>query len=332
MGGMQRFLSIARASLTACRWYQRGKLDLPSPGVHVSVNRPFVYVSTLKHSHLCYRLDDTIRPGYFDLTPEFSDSAARSCARHLVTEVPNANVALDNNRFVLLTDKNSGSVIGLYQPPTLAYSNASATLFEACLPRSVVRLDRGDIRPPWRRPNPNGRVTGVLTDDIIGACTDGTIFAFAILSQQARHLLRLLQNLIEVKATRSGAHQHTTVKPRSGDIFKVLMNHAPGNQHGDILIRDVDPRHLEQNSQRGQRHKHIDGDLLKGWLDEGGDVEDLVWNDADAEIGALFKDLAFDVDGSWGMRNMGKGKDRQENRQLYRFVRRWMKDVLMPVL
>ncbi|PZD35183.1 MMS1-N domain containing protein [Pyrenophora tritici-repentis] len=325
-------LSIDRFSEPDGRWYQRGKLDLPSPGVHVSVNRPFIYVSTLKHSHLCYRVSETTRPGYFDLALEFSDSAARSCARHLVMEVPNANVALDNNRFVLLTDKNSGSITGLYQPPALAYSNASATLFEACLPRSVVRLDRGDIRPPWRRPNPNGKVIGVLADDIIGACTDGTIFALAILSQPARHLLRLLQNLIEVKATRSGAHQHATVKPRSGDIFKVLMNNTPGNQHGGILIRDVDPRHLEQNSQRGQRHKHIDGDLLKRWLDEGGDVEGLVWDDADAEIGALFKDLALDVEGTWGVRSAGKGKDRQENRQMYGFVRRWMKDVLMPVL
>ncbi|KAL7773991.1 hypothetical protein CFE70_003960 [Pyrenophora teres f. teres 0-1] len=268
----------------------------------------------------------------FDRFSELEGSAARSCARHLVMEVPNANVALDNNRFVLLTDKNSGSITGLYQPPALEYSNASPTLFEACLPRSVVRLGRGDIRPPWRRPNPNGKVTGVLADDIIGACTDGTIFAFAILSQPARHLLRLLQNLIEVKATRSGAHQHATVKPRSGDIFKVLMNNAPGNQHGSIIIRDVDPRHLEQNSQRGQRHKHIDGDLLKRWLDEGGDVEVLVWDNADAEVGALFKDLALDVEGSWGVRNDGKGKDRQENRQMYEFVRRWMRNVLMPVL
>ncbi|CAA9960535.1 MMS1-N domain containing protein [Pyrenophora teres f. maculata] len=325
-------LSFDRFSELEGRWYQRGKLDLPSPGVHVSVNRPFVYVSTLKHSHLCYRVSDTVRPGYFYLALEFSDSAARSCARHLVMEVSNANIALDKNRFVLLTDKNSGSITGLYQPPALEYSNASPTLFEACLPRSVVRLGRGDIRPPWRRPNPNGKVTGVLADDIIGACTDGTIFAFAILSQPARHLLRLLQNLIEVKATRSGAHQHATVKPRSGDIFKVLMNNAPGNQHGSIIIRDVDPRHLEQNSQRGQRHKHIDGDLLKRWLDEGGDVEALVWDNADAEVGALFKDLALDVEGSWGVRNDGKGKDRQENRQVYEFVRRWMRKVLMPVL
>lgn len=263
---------------------------------------------------------------------EFSDSSARSCARHLIVDLPNSNVSLDNNRFVLLTDKNSGSVTGLHQPSTLAYSNASATLFEACLPRSVVRLDRGEIRPPWRRPNPNRTVTGVLSDDIIGACTDGTIFAFAVLSQPARHLLRLLQNLIEVQAIRSGAHQYATVKPRSGDIFKVLMNNAPGNQHGKILIRDVDPRHLEQNSQRGQRHKHIDGDLLKKWLDEGGDVEALIWDDADVEVGALFKNLALDVDESWGVRNAGKGKDRQENRQIYGFVRRWVKDLLMPVL
>jgi hypothetical protein len=326
-----RSLFIDRFDEEAGRWFQRGKTDLHSPGIHVSVIRPFVYVSTLQHSHLCYKVVESARPGTFEFVREFSDSGMRNCARHLVIDLPNAK---DNssNRFVLLTDKKSSSVTGLYQPPVMTYSNASPTLFEACLPRTVIRLDRGDIRPPWRRPNTTGQITGIVVDDIIGACTDGTVFSLSILSQPAGLLLRLLQNLIEIKANRSGAYKHDTINPRSGDIFNVLMSNTTGNQHGEILVRDVDPRHLGQSSKRGPKHKHVDGDLLKHWLHEGGDLEFLIRDNVDEEITGLFEELALDVEQRWGARHRGEGIDQHENRRLCEHVKRWMSEVLMPVL
>ena len=326
-----RSLFIDRFDEEAGRWFQRGKTDLHSPGIHVSVIRPFVYVSTLQHSHLCYKVVESARPGTFEFVREFSDSGMRNCARHLVIDLPNAK---DNssNRFVLLTDKKSSSVTGLYQPPVMTYSNASPTLFEACLPRTVIRLDRGDIRPPWRRPNTAGQITGIIVDDIIGACTDGTVFSLSILSQPAGLLLRLLQNLIEIKANRSGAYKHDTINPRSGDIFNVLMSNTTGNQHGEILVRDVDPRHLGQSSKRGPKHKHVDGDLLKHWLHEGGDLEFLIRDNVDEEITGLFEELALDVEQRWGARHRGEGIDQHENRRLCEHVKRWMSEVLMPVL
>jgi hypothetical protein len=214
----------------------------------------------------------------------------------------------------------------------MTYSNASPTLFEACLSRTVIRLDRGDIRPPWRRPNTAGQITGIIVDDIIGACTDGTVFSLSILSQPAGLLLRLLQNLIEIKANRSGAYKHDTINPRSGDIFNVLMSNTTGNQHGEILVRDVDPRHLGQSSKRGPKHKHVDGDLLKHWLHEGGDLEFLTRDNVDEEITGLFEELALDVEQRWGARNRGEGIDQHENRRLCEHVKRWMSEVLMPVL
>jgi len=323
-------LCIDRFDEEAGRWFQRGKTDLHSPGIHVSVIQPFVYVSTLQHSHLCFKVVESARPDAFEFVREFSDSGMRNCARHLVMDLPDKEGS-SNHRFVLLTDKKSSSVTGLYQPPLRTHSNASPTLFEACLPRSVIRLDRGDIRPPWRRPNPAGKTTGVLVDDIIGACTDGTIFSFSILSQSACLLLRLIQNLIEVKANRSGAYKHDTVKPRSGDIFNVLMNNTPGNQHGEILVRDVDPRYLGQSLQRGAKHKHVDGDFLRNWLHEDGDLKSLVWSDADEEVGKLFQKLALDVEERWGTNNTGETNG-YEKQKLCEHVKRWMSEVLMPVL
>jgi len=323
-------LCIDRFDEEAGRWFQRGKTDLHSPGIHVSVIQPFVYVSTLQHSHLCFKVVESARPDTFEFVREFSDSGMRNCARHLVMDLPDKEGS-SNDRFVLLTDKKSSSVTGLYQPPLRTHSNASPTLFEACLPRSVIRLDRGDIRPPWRRPNPAGKIAGVLVDDIIGACTDGTIFSFSVLSKAACLLLRLIQNLVEVKSNRSGAHKHDTVKSRSGDIFNVLMNNTSGNQHGEILVRDVDPRYLGQSLQRGAKHKHVEGDFLKNWLHEDGDLKSLVWSDADEEVGKLFQKLALDVEEKWGTRNTGETNG-HEKQLLCERVKRWMSEVLMPVL
>ncbi|KAJ6283454.1 mono-functional DNA-alkylating methyl methanesulfonate N-term-domain-containing protein [Bipolaris maydis] len=316
------------------RWTRCAWIELPSPGIHVSVERPYVYVSTLQHSHMCFQLVDRDRPGVFVFIPRFSDSGVRNCSRHLVMDVPNVSEENRKDRFVLVTDKKSSSVTALYHPPEYTYSNASETLFEACLPRAVVRIDRGDIRPPWRRANPSSKIAGVLADDIFGACTDGTIFAFSILSQSSRYLLRLVQNLIEVKTSRSAVHQHDKVKPRSGDIFRILMNDTPGTQHGDIMIRDVDPRHLERASQRGPRHKHVDGDLLKRWLSESaGDIRSLVCDGVDTEISNLFEDLARGIcDEGRGEEANGKGKGMKEDEEMFEQVKRWMRDVLMPLL
>jgi hypothetical protein len=304
---------------------------LPSPGIHISVNAPFVHVSTLQHSHICYRVVDAVQGGGLAFRQEFTDSRYRECTQHLVLNLPRVNDDPNVDKLVLLTDKKSGSITGLHQPPTSIYSNASSTLFEACLSRTVVRLDRGDIRPPWRCSNtPSGKVTGVLVDDIIGACTDGTILSFSVLSQEARYLLRLLQNLIELKAIRNPKNRHCTINPRSGDILNMLVNNAEGNQDGAIRLRDVHPHHLEQTSNRGPKHKHVDGDLIKRWMEEGEDVESLVRDDTDDEVVKLFRKLTLDVDGKWGVTDTRSG--RRVNSELYEGVGRWMAEVLMPVL
>jgi hypothetical protein len=72
--------------------------------------------------------------------------------------------------------------------------------------------------------------------------------------------------------------------------------------------------------------------MLKNWLREEGDLESLVWNNVDAEIVGLFEELALDVEQSWGVRNGAKGIDRHGKRQLYKYVKLWMSEVLMPVL
>lgn len=234
------------------------------------------------------------------------------------------------HKLVLLADKGSSSIAALRHPAERSYRNAADTVFEANLPHSVVRLQRGNIRPPWRRPTHSKSIAGVLADDVIGACTDGTIYTFSVLSLPARHFLRFLQNLIEAKQRRDPAYQHTTVRPRSGQIFDILMNGADGSQDGKIRARDVDPQYQERG-QAGPRHKHIDGDLLSRWVDEGGSLENLVLagKDTERDVEALFTELALRVDAKWAVRT-SLGPVRAGN--VLKSVRAWMSDVLMPVL
>ncbi|KAF1924960.1 uncharacterized protein M421DRAFT_424372 [Didymella exigua CBS 183.55] len=316
------------------RWFTRGMKELPSPGVHITVSRSNVYVSTLQHSHLCYEVTRGLEDSSVSFDQLFTDSRERSCTHHLALR--NSDLSQDSHTeeesLVLITDKKTATVSGLYSSGGSTVINAATTAFEACLPRTVVRLQRGDIRPPWRRPSRFIRTSeknvGILVDDIVGACSDGTIYSFSILSGPARHLLRLLQNLIEIKYARDPANQFTIVRHRSGDIFGVLMNGTGGAQDCAIRARDVDPR-LKERRPSGSRNSHIDGDALLRFFEEDGNLQGLFSRDVDGDVPALFMELAEELlpQGSYHMRHRNKGTD-----GVFAGVRDWVDEVLMPLL
>ena len=291
-------------------------------------------MSTLQHSHLCYEVTRRLNDSRVEIEQLFTDSRERSCTHHLVFRNGDLqqDPVMEGESLVLLTDKKTATVSGLYSSGESALKNAATTLFEACLPRTVVRLQRGDIRPPWRRPSRftkrSEKVAGVLVDDIVGACSDGTIYAFFILLKPARHVLRLLQNLIEFKQSRDPANQFTIVRHRSGDIFDVLMNGADGAQNCAIRARDVDPRNKDWGA-AGARNNHIDGDLLLRFFEEDGDLRDLLSRGVDEDVPALFLDLgrALLPQGSYYLR-----KGHAEWTDVLLGIREWIDELLMPLL
>jgi hypothetical protein len=291
---------------------KRATIELPSPGIHITVRSPFVYVSTLQHSLLCFIVIETL--GKYEFQRVFTDSRERSCSAHLILDIKNNNATQDT--IVLVNDKKSSSITGIYHAPDHTHKNAAATVFEACLPRTVIRIEQGNIRPPWRRPATSSKSpTGILNDETIGACSDGTIYTFAILSEPARHMLRFLQNIIEEKELRDPAKQDTPVNHRSTGIFDVLMNGAQGNQVEKIRALDVDPRQKERG-QGGPRHKHVDGDLLQRWLDSDGDLERLLKEGTEGNVLVLEEEFASAL---WGGEGLGKARE-------------WLDEVFMPVL
>jgi hypothetical protein len=254
--------------------------------------------------------------GKYEFQRVFTDSRERSCSAHLVVDIPTTNTTPDT--IVLVNDKKSASITGLYHAPDRTYKNAAPTVFEAFLPRTVVRIQQGAIRPPWRRPAHSSNPSpGILNDEIIGACSDGTIFTFAILSEPARHMLRFLQNLIEEKQRRDPATQDTPIHHRNSGIRDVLMNGAEGNQGERIRALDVDPRQKERGP-TGPQHKHVDGDLLQRWLDSDGDIEALVGEGTEGNVGVLAEEFAGQL---WG----GNSVDSVQ-------LKSWLAEVFTPVL
>ncbi|KAL6703385.1 hypothetical protein ACN47E_009727 [Coniothyrium glycines] len=314
----------------AGRWIKRATTELPSAGIYASVKQPFVYVSTLSHSHICYEIQERQGKLYFEQI--FSDSRERSCTHHLVLDMPHSEHGVGENRLVLLTDKKTSSITSLYHPPSRLSKTASTTIFEACLPRTVIRLQRGDIRPPWRRTstlsNPRGLQEGVLVDDIVGACSDGTIYAFSILSESAHQLLRLLQNLVELKKTRNPAFQNTVIKQRSAELADILTIGAEGAQDSNIRAHDVDPR-LHNRDRGATKHKHVDGDLLVKWLSEEGDLNELVCVGTETNVRVLFEEIAQSISNGWCATLEGDSKTKQNS---FADVKNWMDLVLMPIL
>ena len=293
-----------------------------------------VYVSTLQHSLLCFEVARQLDSPRVNFEQLFTDSRERSLTHHLVLR----NSDLDSNpmtgheSLVLLTDKKTASVTGLYSAGESTLKSAANTLFEACLPRTVIRLHRGNVRPPWRQiarsTGDSQRSAGILVDDVIGACSDGTIYAFAILLEPARHVLRLLQNLIELKQQQDPASRFTIVKHRSGDIFNILMSGADGAHEHKIRARDVDPRYEERGAS-GSRKRHIDGDRLMRYFEEGGELQDLVTQGVDDDVQTLFVELAQILlpQGDSYVRDGEKS-----SRSVALRVREWLKEILTLLL
>jgi len=172
------------------------------------------------------------------------------------------------------------------------------------------------------------KTAGILADDMVGACSVGTIYAFAILLEPARHVLRLLQNLIEMKRQQDSAGRFSIVKHSSGDIFNMLKNGADGAHEQKIRARDVDPR-FEERGAFGSRKRHIDGDCLIRYFEDGGELQELVSQGVDDDVQTLFVELAKIL--LLQTSSYSPHKDMSRCSVLLE-IKDWLEQVLTPVL
>ena len=210
------------------------KIAMRSPGRHITVKEPYVYVSSSRESLSVYRYDAG------QLVYQFGDQYARSGWHHL--HLPTQSLILASNR--------ACTVVGLWQPPERRIDNAMTTLFEAVLPGSITRLRR-IFRPIWSRrdhelhgsnvDNSNDP-SSLEPDTILGSSADGTLTQMSILLSNEWRLLRFLQNMAERNPL-------------------ICPFHA-GNPHR---------RQIEPSTSR-PHYMHINGDILERVLGRGGET------------------------------------------------------------
>ncbi|KAK3044935.1 hypothetical protein LTS18_015007, partial [Coniosporium uncinatum] len=150
---------------------------------------------------------------------------------------------VDTPNLVLVADKAKG-LVGLAHPLVDRHQQVTSTLFEAHLSKSVMRLKRASIRPPWQQRN----IKGVLVDDIIGSCTDGRMFQFSIVNAAVWRLLKFIENLC-----------------RWADEMAML-----DVSDGSCVYVVVDPDRDTARTRSSKTGYHVDGDILDRLLKVGG--------------------------------------------------------------
>lgn len=266
--------------LTFRRFSQVCRASLQSAATHITTAGRQIMVTMLSHSISGFEYKETLE-GVCSLEQHFTDNVMRKGLTHtsLSLQQPTNKAGLPSLSLsaasqsqgaskldiVLGADKN-GQVFGIDIPRVRRHQSASTTVFELRLPQCVTKFASGAIRAPWHeRAIP---VIGVLEDDTVGAATDGTIYHFTFLTNEARLLLKFLENLVRWNERQDQILE--AVKERESaraDDHDVYMANAEDGDDAlqwpgqDIII---DPEYIPgEAGQRLRRDQYgINGDLL----------------------------------------------------------------------
>lgn len=228
---------------------------LRSMPVHITCQAPYIHLSTSSDSITVLRLEEGVG-GVSTQEPQLhvvqADDIVRSGIHHVTIGLSHS----DYKNLTIASDK-ACSLVGLLRSdkaenPTAKHSMAMIAVFEAELPSSITRLRVGNIRPPWQ-PDLSA-LPGIISNDIIGSSSDGSLFSFTILDAERWRLLRFIQNM---------CLRDKTICP-----------------HVNTTGRDNE--HVEPD-ERNLRHFHIDGDILKRLLDRGAEERLTAMLDAEPE-------------------------------------------------
>jgi hypothetical protein len=240
---------------------------MTSHAIHLTTSSPFIRATTAADSIQTFKLSSTPsvnNPGQtsYSLKLFSSDSIARETLIHIPLQIPQPSEppprtssspisqllnTTPTKRNIILASDRSGTVFALSHPEFQIYQTAAPTLFELTLAQCVTHFVQSpSIRPPWRR------ITdpGVIEADILGSCTDGTIYQFSIVDNKSRLLLKFLENLVKWNREEE-------------------MRNAQGARWfgGERVV--VDPE-WEVGEQKMKSGYAVNGDLLDVFLGEDG--------------------------------------------------------------
>ncbi|PPJ55649.1 hypothetical protein CBER1_09544 [Cercospora berteroae] len=241
---------------------------LASPGINVTVepagdDLKEIVITTAADSVVVFCVAISPQDGTASLRPVCTGPRADYLLSHLW--LPSANNAAVKSTPLVLTGSKYGQLIGMSIPSgdqikASDYGHRSASLhFEAHLPRSLTRL-----RPSPPTARKGERPAGLVSGRILGSATDGTILSIATIDESSWRQLFWLQRLIEWSDVLS-PFSHTSPAYTAGEDAMLGQNRAVpiglGSKAAEIML-------LTTNSRLDDMH--IDGDVLKRVLCEGG--------------------------------------------------------------
>jgi hypothetical protein len=162
------------------------RIPLPDKARHISVDRPYIYVSTRERSITVYRIVPESESTY-KIEKCFGDVQSRSTISHAVVEQP-------HNRLILLADLSSElTILGQPEPIPDSYFGVRP-LFSSNMRYMLSRLEFSRFRPPWRYAT--GR-DSFEYPEVLATSPSGAIIYLRILPETPAKLLTFLTRLVE---------------------------------------------------------------------------------------------------------------------------------------
>ena len=282
----------------------QAEYQLPSHAVSMTWDIQHLNVLTAKDSIMTLLYKDN---GKFQL--QFVDESARTGLDHMSFVLDSRMSPGTHSTMLLVSDKDC-SVVGLrYLRNTSTgqiIPREYTTLFEAEIPSCTTKFRLVTIRPNWDISQKDHPLAGVISwgdhwEDLLGISIDGSVRRFTLLEEPLLKLLGILEHL---------ARQDPKICPAS-------------LQEGEAMLP------LDQED---ARKRHIDGDILKGWLTFRNLEEFLTKGSSTKQAWATStEDLVGAVALHWPEKNLGL-EDNERLRMSARLVYHLLEQLLGPMM
>jgi hypothetical protein len=291
-------LDIGERSLVSLAQYQ-----LPSYAVSMTYDGNYLHVLTAKDSiiTLLYR-------GAASFHLHHVDEVERAGLDHMIFALDDETAPGKDSTMILLSDKDC-SVVGLHCRHNFnghIFPREYETLFEAEMPACITKFRLANVRPRWDISRKQKPIPGIIPwrepwEDLLGIGIDGSIRQFTLLKETLWKLLALLQNF---------AQQIPEICPAAPEIDK--------------------PHFIDRSN---AFKKHIDGDIIRGWLTFR-NLGDFLANNASVSEFALtspMEDFMDAVMNYWPEMNFGSTKE-EKLKTSTDLVYKLLEQLLRPVM
>ena len=229
-------ININEETLVSLAEYQ-----LPSHAVSMSWDRQYLGVLTAKDSIMTLLYKDN---GKFQL--QYVDEGSRTGLDHMSFPLEGDTPSGTGSTLLLVSDKDC-SVVGLYYQRNTSTGQTVpreyTTLFEAEMPSCTTKLRLATTRHNWKTSQNGLPLSGVVPwgdyrEDLLGISIDGSVIRFTLVEESLLKLLGTLEHI---------ARQDP----------KICPVHFQEDEEGEVVL---------PFDQEDARTRHIDADILKGWL------------------------------------------------------------------